>query len=254
MERRPLGTTGIEVSVLALGTVKFGRNRAVRYPRAFELPSDAAARELLAAAADLGVNLLDTAPAYGTSEARLGQLLRGQRDRWLIATKVGEEFDGERSRFDFTAEAVTASVERSLARLGTDRLDVVLIHSDGADLDILANLGTLQVLERLRDRGLVRAIGMSHKTVAGAEQAIVRGADVIMATLNANDQSERDVIAQAGRAGCGVLVKKALASGRGNASDLAAVAAAPGVSSIVVGTLDATHLAANARAIAGQTA
>ena len=68
MELRPLGATGLQVSPLGLGTVKFGRNQGVKYPQAFNLPSDREALALLELAWDLGINLLDTAPAYGESE------------------------------------------------------------------------------------------------------------------------------------------------------------------------------------------
>ncbi len=67
------------------------------------IPDAAAAANLIAFAKDLGINLLDTAPAYGNSEERLGQLLQGQRDDWIICTKVGEEFDNGASHFDFSA-------------------------------------------------------------------------------------------------------------------------------------------------------
>src|SRR5690606_8720766 len=100
---RPLGTTGLTVSPLGLGTVKIGRNQGVKYPSGFELPDDNQVRDLLALARDAGINLLDTAPAYGTSEERLGPLLSGQRQEWILCSKVGEEFDNGESRFDFSA-------------------------------------------------------------------------------------------------------------------------------------------------------
>ena len=81
---RTLGSTGMSLSPLGLGTVKFGRNQGVKYPSHFDLPSDQQIRNLLAQAQDLGINLLDTAPAYGISEERLGPLLAGQRADWLI--------------------------------------------------------------------------------------------------------------------------------------------------------------------------
>ncbi|VAX40668.1 Oxidoreductase, aldo/keto reductase family, partial [hydrothermal vent metagenome] len=103
MKLRPLGSTGLLVSPLSLGTVKLGRNQAVKYPQPFDLPSDEDARALLCLAADLGINLLDTAPAYGSSEERLGEILADLPGHFLISTKVGEEFDdspqGPRSRY-----------------------------------------------------------------------------------------------------------------------------------------------------------
>lgn len=244
-----LGNTGLITSKLALGLVKLGRTSAVKYPNPVTIPTDKEALQLLAAAEDLGINLLDTAPAYGKSEARLGKLLAGQRSRWLISTKVGEEFDGEKSSYDFSPEACRISVERSLKRLSTDYLDIVLIHSDGNEADFLGRLGTLQALLALKDDGKIRAVGISHKTVAGAELAMAQGADVIMATLNKSCTDEVGLIAMAGRAGVGVLIKKALDSGYGQTSDLAWIAAQPGVGSIVVGTTNTTHLTQNAAAL-----
>ena len=93
MQLRPFGNTGINVSPLGLGTVKLGRNEQVKYPNAFSIPDDQQAGELLELARDLGINLIDTAPAYGNSEQRLGALLKGQRHEWVICSKVGEEFE-----------------------------------------------------------------------------------------------------------------------------------------------------------------
>lgn len=249
MELRPLGRTGIQVSVLGLGTVKLGRDRQLRYPRAFRLPDRAAAARLLDCAQELGINLLDTAPAYGVSEARLGRLLRGQRERWVVCTKVGEEFDDGGSRFDFSAAHTRHSVERSLTRLQTDYLDVVLIHSDGADLQILDHAATLETLLRLKEAGLVRAVGMSHKTVAGGRRALTLGCDVLMATLNLDYRDELGLIAEADALERGVLIKKAMASGHAGVDSLRFAAAQAGVSSVVVGTLDPDHLRANALAV-----
>ena len=92
MKLRPLGSTGINVSPLGLGTVKLGRNQQVKYPQGFDIPDDAQVSELLALAWELGINFIDTAPAYGTSEQRLGQLLP-RADDWVIMTKVGEIFE-----------------------------------------------------------------------------------------------------------------------------------------------------------------
>lgn len=249
MEYRALGNTGIRVSLLGLGTVKLGRTEGLKYPSAFELPDDAAARKLLDCAAELGINLLDTAPAYGTSEARLGELLAGRRRDWVVVTKVGEEFESGASRFDFSAAHVRASVARSLERLATDYLDVVLIHSDGGDLDILERGETLDALFDLKRQGRIRAVGLSHKTVDGGRRALALGCDVLMSTLNVDDHSHGEVIREAGELGRGVLVKKAMAGGHAGTDSLRFAVAHPGVSSVVVGTLRPEHLRADARAI-----
>lgn len=249
MKYRSLGSTGIRTSVLGLGTVKLGRNRQVKYPRAFELPDDESAARLLDCAAELGINLLDTAPAYGVSETRLGALLEGRRRGWVLCTKVGEEFENGRSRFDFSAAHVRSSIMRSLARLRTDYLDVVLIHSSGDDLNVLERTDALDTLMELKQAGCIRAVGISHKTEAGGRRAVTLGCDVIMATLNADDRRESRLIREVADAGCGVLVKKALGSGHAGLESLRFAAGHPGVSSVVVGTIDPDHLRADARAL-----
>lgn len=251
MELRPLGSTGIAVSPLGLGTVKLGRNQQVKYPHGFNIPDDRAVRELLALAADLGINLIDTAPAYGNSEERLGRLLPADRN-WVIVTKVGEAFEQGRSSFDYSAAATRASVERSLRRLHRDCLDVVLVHSDGDDLHIIEQEEVLATLVALKREGLVRAYGMSTKTVDGGLW-IVEHTDVVMATCNLSDASDLPVIDVAHRLGKGVLVKKALESGHadrtaggaGVEASLRYVFSRPGVSAVTVGTINPGHLRDN---------
>ena len=246
LPRRALGSTGIEVSAIGLGTVKLGRNTGLAVAP-FAIPDLRAARVLLDRASELGVNLLDTAPAYGESEARLGRLLDGTRDRWVLCTKAGESFDGRRSRHDFTAGAVRESVEASLRRLRTDYLDIVLIHSDGRDVEIVRHSGALETLDALKREGKIRAGGFSHKTEQGGRLALSR-CDVLMSALSFTDRRQIDLVRDAGETGVGVLVKKALDSGRAPPESLRYVAGRPGVSSVVVGTVDPAHLEADIRA------
>ena len=113
LEKRRLGHTGMAVSCLGLGTVKIGRNQGVKYPKDFDLPDDNAVRTLLDKAKELGINLLDTAPAYGTSEERLGKLLR-DRENWIICSKVGEEFQNGQSIFNFSHNLKTPLIDANL--------------------------------------------------------------------------------------------------------------------------------------------
>lgn len=248
---RPLGNTGMDVSALGLGTVKLGRDQGVKYPQGFTIPDNRSARALLAEARELGINLLDTAPAYGNSEQRLGELLAGQRQHWLLCSKVGEEFEAGQSRFDFTPEHTRASVYRSLRRLHTDVIDIVLIHSDGNDLHIIEQAGTLEALAQLKQEGLVRAFGISTKTVAGGETAAAN-CDVVMTTYNPQQRDEAAVLDACAQSGAGALIKKALASGHLGKHPQEAVRDAlqlalghPGTSAAVVGTITPEHLRAN---------
>ncbi len=249
MELRPLGATGIWVSPLGLGTVKLGRNQQVKYPHPFEIPDDKAVVALLSLAHELGINLLDTAPAYGNSEARLGQLLPGLREDWVIVSKVGEFFAGGQSHFDFSYDTTIRTVEQSLRHLKTDYIDAVLIHSDGDDCRILKEEGVLDALQLLKERGSIRAHGMSSKTVAGGLQAVA-DTDVVMATCNLAYQDEIPVLRAAAAQNKGMLIKKALQSGHlkeGNVEEaLRFIFAQPGVSGAIVGTINPAHLKSNA--------
>ena len=257
---RPVADTGLMISPVGFGTVKLGRNEQVKYPTAFQIPDDAQALNLLAAARDLGINLLDTAPAYGTSEERLGHLLGSERGHWVICTKVGEEFENGQSRFDFVPEQVRLSIERSLKRLRTDYLDMVLVHSDGHDMDILEKYGTLDALNDLKKAGLIRATGMSGKTIEGGLEALRQG-DCAMVTWNLNEQGEKAVLDYAAASGKAILVKKALASGHLMSGDdrlqqaMDFVFSHSGVTSTVLGTINLKHMVQNClavrRAIAG---
>ncbi|MEH6568253.1 MAG: aldo/keto reductase [Halioglobus sp.] len=252
---KPLGTTGMKVSALGLGTVKLGRNEGVKYPTNFTIPDDKAALALLNQASELGINLIDTAPAYGNSEQRLGSLLNGQRDRWLICSKVGEEFENGQSHYDFTPEHTAFSVERSLKRLNTDVIDIVLVHSDGTDMQIINELGTLQALKDLKSRGLIRAYGMSTKSVQGGLAAINAGCDAVMLTYNLAQQEESEVLDACGKNNTGALIKKAFASGHLATSVADPVQASmdlifshPATSSAIIGTISPEHLRSNVAA------
>lgn len=251
LPKRAFGNTGIDVSILGLGTVKLGRDQGVKYPNGFTIPDDARARELIALARDLGINLIDTAPAYGNSEERLGTLLQGQRDQWVICSKVGEEFAEGQSFFDFTPEHTRFSIERSLKRLNTDVIDMVLVHSDGNDETIIRQFGTLDALATLKAEGKIRAFGMSSKTVAGGLLAAEKS-DGVMVTWNLQYGDEVPVIDYCRDHGKGVLIKKALASGHAALAGEDPVQktfdmlfAHSGVSSAIIGTINPEHLKSN---------
>lgn len=249
---RPLGDTGLRVSPLGLGTVKLGRDQGVKYPSGFTIPDDTEARQLLALARDLGINLIDTAPAYGRSEERLGPLLRGQRQDWVIVSKVGEEFEAGQSHFDFSPAHTRRSVERSLQRLETDVIDLVLVHSDGNDMAVLRDSGVYETLAELKQAGKIRAFGLSGKTVEGGLLALERG-DCAMVTYNLNEQGERPVLDYAAQHAKGLLVKKGLASGHvclapgvdPVRASFELIFGHPGVTSAIIGTINPLHLSHN---------
>lgn len=254
-QRNAIADSGVSVSPLGLGTVKLGRDKAVKYPEGFKIPDDKQALDLLAQAWDLGINLIDTAPAYGNSEQRLGQLLPQLPHDWMIATKAGEYFDpasGE-SRYDFSPESIISSVENSLKQLNRDVLDIVLIHSDGNDKQVIEQDGALETLNELKRRGLIRATGMSTKTVEGGLLALQQS-DLAMVMHNLQYQDEQAVLEQAEKSGKGLFIKKALGSGHiakdNGSQDIVQanfdfIFKEPAVSSVIIGTINPVHLAEN---------
>ena len=269
LAHHPLGRTGLRVAPVALGTVKLGRELGLKYPSPSRLPTDDEALELLRTARDLGVNLIDTAPAYGTSEERLGKLWPRlfKRTQLILCTKVGERFDPatQTSIYDFSNAHIHASIERSLARLGVAEIDIALLHfrsNDDLDERTLHLGQALGTLRQLQTKGLIRAVGASIGTPAGGALA-AQLCDVVMLSLNATaaDGVAGDVQTLAacvarGPGQVGVLIKKPLASGHGAvspATGIARVLTQPGVNAAVVGTSNPAHLRQLAHA-AGQIA
>jgi aryl-alcohol dehydrogenase-like predicted oxidoreductase len=249
MDLRVLGKSGLRVSPLGLGTTKFGRNEQVKYPEAFDLPADRDIEALFEVAREAGVNLIDTAPAYGTAEERIGKLLPDPDD-WVIVTKAGEEFVDGQSHFDFSPEAIRASVDRSRKRLKRDRLDVVLLHCGNEDVAVLNDSAALDTLMGLKLEGAIGAIGASTKTVTGGLLAAAV-CDVVMVTLYPGYRTEVPAIQAAQAVGKGVLIKKPLASGHhvDPAAALSSVVLEPGVTSVIVGSIDPDHLRQNCAAV-----
>lgn len=247
MEHRQLVRGGRAVSVIGFGAFKIGRNEKVKYPAGYKLPTFEQAERLLNGVLDLGINYIDTAPAYGHSEEWIGRALAARRGEYLLSTKVGETFEKGESAWDYTAQGVQHSLERSLQRLRTDVLDLVYIHSNGDDEAVLLRTDAVPTLERLRDSGKVRWIGLSGYTEVGA-RAAMSWADAIMVEYHLNDRRLSPVIEEAARRGCGVAVKKPLGSGRLDPRQaLEFVLATPGVATAVVGSLSLEHLRENLR-------
>ena len=245
--QRESGPRVPKVSRLGFGSFKIGRNEGIKYPTAYPLPTDTEVAELLNGVLDLGCNLIDTAPAYGLSEERIGRSIAHRRHEYALSTKVGETFEAGQSVYDYSAASVQSSIHRSLRRLNTDHLDIVFIHSNGDDRRILTETDVVSVLIAFRDQGLVRAIGLSGKTIDGSQLAM-EWADALMIEFNLRDQSHREVITQAADRGIAVFVKKGLGSGTIPAAEsIRFVLGHPAVSSLIVGGLSLPHFQDNWR-------
>ncbi|MDX9959629.1 MAG: aldo/keto reductase [Spirochaetia bacterium] len=211
MKYRRLGRTNLHVSVIGVGSWQFGGEWGKDYTQS---EVDA----VISAARDHGINLIDTAECYGDhlSERLVGQAVKGERDRWIIATKFGHHYN---DRFDrdqlWSVSDVLKQLEDSLRALQTDYIDLYQFHSgDDAAFD---NDELWTMLQKQVEAGKVRNLGISIASIISvhqAESALKVGAGALQVVYNRIDrQPEEAVFPAALRDDLGVLARVPLASG-----------------------------------------
>jgi aryl-alcohol dehydrogenase-like predicted oxidoreductase len=198
MERRRLGKTDMDVSVLGFGGSEIGYQNA----------APATVARLLARALDAGLNAIDTAECYADSEALIGRTVAARRQQIHLFTKCGHDRGG---RQNWRPAALHESIERSLRRLQTDHLDLIQLHS--CSLAELRRGDAIAALERARERGLARYIGYSGDGEA-ARYAIECGRfDTLQTSVSIADQEAIELTLPLARARrIGVIAKRPLAN------------------------------------------
>ena len=174
LPRRRLGRTELEVTCLGMGGAGLGRAGV----------TDDEAVEAVHRAIDLGINYLDTSPLYGESERRVGLAFAdsGWREKIYLATKTGTHPEW---RGDYSAAGTRRSVENSLRLLNTDYLDVCLVHDPNSMDPVVAKGGALDELQRMREEGLIKFIGLGVRQHEFHKIAIETGVvDVILTYLD----------------------------------------------------------------------
>jgi aryl-alcohol dehydrogenase-like predicted oxidoreductase len=210
MQKRSLGKTGIMVSEIAFGGVEIGLPYGVHK----ELMPQDAAINLLKAAVDSGINFFDTARMYGCSEERMGMAFKGMRDKLVVSSKCPHLrlADGTIRSMMALSPFVEESLHTSLKMLGTDYLDVYLIH--GADAEIMKIDEVGDVFETIKRKGYVRAIGVSTYGFADFKLACEDGRwDVVQLAFNLMDQTAADMFPVARQTGIGIVVRSVLMRG-----------------------------------------
>jgi aryl-alcohol dehydrogenase-like predicted oxidoreductase len=150
MQFRRLGRSGLEVSVLCLGTMMFG-----------DRTDAAVANEIVAHAYDAGVNFIDTADVYskGAAETITGAAIRGRRDRWILATKAGNVMTSAPHDGGSSRRWIFQACDGSLKRLGTDWIDIYYLHRDDPGTPVAETVAALGDLLRA---GKIRYFGVSN--------------------------------------------------------------------------------------------
>lgn len=209
MQYRPLGRTGIRVSPFALGAMMFS---------SFGNGNQNEVDQMVARALDAGINLVDTADAYGESEEMLGRALKGRRDDVVLASKFARPIGEDPNHQGGSRRWIVTAVENSLRRLQTDHLDLYQMHRPDPGTDIEETLSALTDLVR---SGKVRAIGSSDMPASDIVEAQWvserRGLERFRTEqphYSLLDRSiEREVLPVAERYGMGTVIWSPLASG-----------------------------------------
>jgi methylglyoxal reductase len=223
MKHKPLGNSGISASIVGLGAWVIGGGTVWEQD-----PDDRESVRTIQAALDLGVNLIDTAPAYGfgRSETVVGQALKGRRDQAVLATKCGlwwddsrgsffTEFDGRPIYLSLRPDTLVIEIENSLCRLGTDRIDLYQTHWPAVPPDATPIADTMAALLKLKEQGKVRALGVCNVSPAELDENLRHGGIV-------SDQfrysmlhraPEQDILPDCARKGLATLTYMSLEQG-----------------------------------------
>ena len=203
MHYRKLGSTGLDVSILSFGASSLGG--------VFRQTDDREGVRAVHAALDAGINFIDVSPYYGATRAEsvLGRALQGvARDRYILATKVGQYGEGE---FDFSAARVTRSLDESCARLGVDYIDLLQCHDiEFADLNQIVD-ETLPALVKLRDAGRIGHIGITGLPLKVFPAVLDRVAPGVVETIlsfcrfELNDSALGDLVPYLREKGVGII-------------------------------------------------
>jgi len=205
MQYRPLGQTGLNVSILSFGASSLGGVfHAVKLDECIET---------VHAALDGGINLIDVSPAYGGTRAEkvLGRALEGvDRSRYILATKIGS-YSEARGDYDFSRASTERSVEHSLVRLGVDHVDIIQCHDiEFANHDQIVN-ETLPALHRLKEQGLVRHVGITGLPLKVFPSILDRAEPGLVETIlsfchyELNDTSLADLLPYFQEKGVGII-------------------------------------------------
>ena len=200
MQTRTFGRSGLDVSVLGFGGAPIGVLNT----------EQAQVETLLNSALDQGLNVIDTAAGYRGSETAIGKAIAHRRDQFVLISKCGQMFDDLEGEA-WSAQLISQTVDRTLRRLQTDYLDVMLLHT--CDLETLERGPALGALIEARAAGKIRHVGYSGDNAAAVYAARHPEVSVIETSVNVCDQANIDsVLPQAIENGVGVIAKRPIAN------------------------------------------
>lgn len=210
MKYRPLGHTGLQVSEIGFGSWGLGGD-------AYGPTDDRVSKATLEEAFGAGINFYDTADLYGAghSEALIGEVFKGRREKVIIATKGGTlPHRGFHMPQDFSPAHLRQALEASLRRLGTDYVDLYLLHSP--TVEALRDGVAIEALRQLRTAGKIREFGISARTPKDAKRLLeLFRLPVVQVNYNLIDQRAQDdgLFDLAREQGTGIIARTPLCFG-----------------------------------------
>jgi aryl-alcohol dehydrogenase-like predicted oxidoreductase len=216
LEKRPLGHTGVDVTVLGFGAMEL-RGERHRNPRPLE---EGQADRVLNAVLDSGINFIDTSIDYGASESQIGKAISRRRDEYILASKAGCPLDGEKFvdappgplPHDFSPENIRKGVEQSLQRLQTDYLDLLQLHISPS-LATIQSDGVVETLLSLKEEGKIRFVGSSSTIPNIVDHIELKTFDAFQIPYSLLERAHEDAITWAHEQGAGVIVRGGVARG-----------------------------------------
>ena len=213
LEKRTLGRTGMDVTVLGYGAMEL---RGA--PRGREISEEDTGR-LLNTVLDLGINYIDTSIDYGESEERIGRHIAHRRGEYFLASKCGclvgwapEPGQDRGGPHVFTKENIVAGVEQSLRRMNTDYMDLLQVHATPSR-QVLEENGAIETMQELQAQGKVRFLGMSG-TIPNLADHIEMGVfDAFQIPYSASQREHEGLVAAAAAAGSGTVIRGGAARG-----------------------------------------
>lgn len=269
MEKRRFGRTGLAVSVLGIGAAEIGLQDV----------EQSVATNLLGAALDAGINVIDTAECYGSSEEMIGRAVSHRRDEYFLFTKCGHAVDNDDVAWE--PRTIARGLDRSLKRLRCDHVDLLQLHS--CPLELLRRGDVIEELERLKASGKTRFIGCSADGEAAAYAIGTGRFDVLQTSFSIADQDALNrTIPLVRLHDMGLIIKRPICNavwkhaerpadpwlhaywdrvqaldypflnqdaGRGLSIAMRFASTPEEVGTVIVGTTNPTHLRSNVRAI-----
>jgi aryl-alcohol dehydrogenase-like predicted oxidoreductase len=285
LPKRTLGRTGLQVTTLGFGALELrGMVAGVGRPLTPGQPE-----RILHAVLDAGINYIDVAVDYGEAEAHIGRCISGRRHTFFLASKCGCPLDvskfspSERTRLgtplprlhDYSRQHIIDAVHQSLRRMKTDYLDVLQFHFSPAK-EVLEREGAIQTLQDLKQAGKIRFLGCSSILPNLIDHITMGVFDVFQIPYSALQPEHEAAIAEAARAGAGIVIRGGVARGEPGAGQGSAdvwklweqaqldellegmsatefmlrfTITSPDIHTTIVGTLNPAHLQENVAAV-----